>query len=336
MIVVMRPEATDDEVTQVSDLLAGHSVHAQVVVDQSRRVLITDGSDSATAAAVMGMNAVERVVRVDGPVQLVSRSYASKSSVIEVSGVPIGGDTFVVIAGPCAVESREQIVSTARSVAASGARILRGDAFKPRTSPYAFQGLGEEALKFLADARDITGLPFVAEVLDPRHVELVASYADLIRIGTRNMSNYALLREVGRQPKPVLVKRGRTATIDEWLNAAEYVYTEGNSKVVLVERGIRSFEQTSRNTLDLTAVPIAKTISHLPVLVDPSHSAGRADLVGPLSRAALAVGAHGLLIDVHPDPSAAMVDGSQALLPGQFDDLMRELARIATAMGLNL
>ena len=234
------------------------------------------------------------------------------------------------------MESRDQMLTTARTVAASGARLLRGDAFKPRTSPYAFQGLGEEALKILVDARDETGLPFVAEVLDPRDVELVASYADLIRIGTRNMSNYALLREVGRQSKPVQLKRGRTATIDEWLNAAEYVYTEGNPNIVLVERGIRSFEPTVRNTLDLSAIPLVKGLSHLPVMVDPSHAAGRADLVTDLSRAALAVGADGLLIDVHPSPADARVDAGQALLPDQFENLMSELGRLASAVGMSL
>ncbi len=336
MIIVMRPYVSEDAVAEVIDLLADAGLDAEVVTDQDRPVVLTGAMESATTASLVGLDSVERVIRVEGPARLVSRAYSSKSSVIDASGVAIGGGTFIVIAGPCAVESKEQMLNTARSVAASGARMLRGDAFKPRTSPYAFQGLGEHALKIMADARDETGLPFTAEVLDPRHVELVASYADLLRIGTRNMSNYALLKEVGRQPKPVLLKRGRTATIEEWLSAAEYVYSEGNSNVVLVERGIRSFEHSTRNTLDLSAVPLAKGLSHLPVMVDPSHAAGRADLVPALSRAALAVGADGLLIDVHPDPKAAKVDGDQALLPAQFADLMRDLKAIAPVVGLAL
>jgi 3-deoxy-7-phosphoheptulonate synthase len=212
---------------------------------------------------------------------------------------------------------------------------LRGDAFKPRTSPYSFQGLGKAGLDLLAEARSMTGLPFVAEVIDPRHVELVASYADLLRIGTRNMSNHALLREVGRQSLPVLLKRGMAATVEEWIDAAEYVHSEGNPAIVLVERGVRGFDSTARNTLDLTAVAVAKSLAHLPVIVDPSHAAGRSDLVGPLARAAIAAGADGVMIDVHPDPETALVDGAQALVPDDFATLMAELRRVADAVGLS-
>jgi 3-deoxy-7-phosphoheptulonate synthase len=335
MIIVMRPEATDEATSHVTDFVADCGVEFHLVVDQHRTVIVTE-EESTAVGAVVDYEGVERVIRSGGQSRLVSRAYASQNSVIDVSGVPIGGDVFVVIAGPCAVESKEQMLLTATAVAASGARMLRGDAFKPRTSPYSFQGLGEDALKILADVRDTTGLPFVAEVLDPRDVELVASYADLIRVGTRNMSNYPLLKEVGGQPKPVMLKRGRTANIGEWLSSAEYVYSAGNPNIVLVERGIRTFESSTRNTLDLTAVPQAKRLTHLPVLVDPSHATGRADLVPALSRAALAVGADGLLIDVHPDPATARVDGAQALLPSQFDRLMRELRVVGSALGLNL
>jgi 3-deoxy-7-phosphoheptulonate synthase len=230
------------------------------------------------------------------------------------------------------VESRDQLITTAESVAQSGASILRGDAFKPRTSPYTFQGLGKAGLEILAEARELTGLPFVAEVIDPRDVELVASYADMVRIGTRNMSNQALLCEVGRQPKPVLLKRGRAATVEEWIDAAEYVHSEGNPSIVLVERGVRGFDTSARNTLDLTAVPVAKKETHLPVMVDPSHAAGRRDIVGPLARAAVAVGADGVLIDVHPNPAAALVDGAQALLPSEFATLMDQLRAVAAAI----
>jgi 3-deoxy-7-phosphoheptulonate synthase len=225
---------------------------------------------------------------------------------------------------------------TAEAVKASGASILRGDAFKPRTSPYTFQGLGKAGLELLAEAREITGLPFVAEVLDPRDVELVSSYADMVRIGTRNMSNHSLLREVGRQPKPVQLKRGMAATVDEWIDAAEHVLTEGNGRIVLVERGVRGIDNSARNTLDLTAVPVAKNRTHLPVMVDPSHACGRSDLVAPLARAAIAAGADGVMIDVHPSPSEALVDGDQALRLEEFDVLMGELRAVAVAVGLSV
>jgi 3-deoxy-7-phosphoheptulonate synthase len=303
------------------------------LIDQRRRLFLAPGIDPATIARLVELDFVERVVRTEGELNLVTRAYVSRTSIVDVSGVAIGGDTFVVMAGPCAVETEEQALATASAVAAEGARILRGDAYKPRTSPYSFQGLGEEGLKVMSDARDLTGLPFVAEVLDTRHVELVASYADMVRIGTRNMSNYALLREVGRQPKPVLLKRGRTSTVGEWLSAAEYVYSEGNPNIVLVERGIRTFETATRNTLDLSAVPLAQEQSHLPVFVDPSHAVGRSDLVRPLALAALAVGADGILIDVHPEPAEALVDGAQALVPSEFAILMRDLRAVAPALG---
>ncbi len=250
-----------------------------------------------------------------------------------VGGVAVGGGPVTVIAGPCAVESRDQLFSAAAAVQKAGARILRGDAFKPRTSPYAFQGLGEKGLQLLAEAREEFGMPFVAEVLDPRDIDLVSSYADIIRIGARNMANFTLLAEVGRQPKPVMLKRGLTATIEEWLNAAEYIYKEGNHQVILCERGIRTFEQQTRNTLDISAVPVVKGLSHLPIIVDPSHSGGRRALVAPLTRAAVAVGADGVMIDVHPSPETAQVDGEQALLPGEFATLMDEVRAVAGALG---
>lgn len=248
----------------------------------------------------------------------------------------MGGGHFAPIAGPCAVESREQLFASAEAVAKAGATILRGDAFKPRTSPYAFQGLGEEGLVLLAEAREEFGLPFVAEVLDPRDVELIAGYADLIRVGTRNMANFTLLSELGKQDKPVLLKRGFTATIEEWLNAAEYIYKEGNHDVILCERGIRTFETATRNTLDISAVPVLKGLSHLPVVVDPSHSGGRRELVAPLSRVAVAAGADGIMIDVHPAPETAVVDGAQAILPGEFADLMEDVRALAAVMNMTL
>ena len=279
---------------------------------------------------------VERAVPVLKSFKFVSTDFQEEDSVVDVGGVPVGGDHFTVIAGPCAVESRDQLFSAAAAVRDAGARILRGDAFKPRTSPYSFQGLGEKGLELLAEARDEFDMPFVAEVVDPRDVALVASYADLIRIGTRNMANFTLLAEVGRQEKPVLLKRGFTATIEEWLNAAEYVYKEGNHHVILCERGIRTFETQTRNTLDISAVPVVRGLSHLPIIVDPSHSGGRRALVASLTRAAVAAGGHGVMIDVHPHPETALVDGPQAILPAEFASLMEQVRAIALAIDVVL
>jgi 3-deoxy-7-phosphoheptulonate synthase len=279
------------------------------------------------------MAGVERAVPVLKPFKFVSRDFQPSVTVIEVRGVAIGGDAFVAVAGPCAVESRDQLFRTAEAVKKAGATVLRGDAFKPRTSPYSFQGLGEEGLELLAEVREEFDIPFVAEVLDTREVGLVSSYADILRVGTRNMANFTLLTEVGRQPKPVMLKRGFTATIEEWLNAAEYVYKEGNHQIIMAERGIRTFETASRNTLDITAVPIVKSLSHLPVLVDPSHAGGKKELVDPLARAAVAVGADAIMVDVHPTPDTAQVDGAQALLPSEFAELMDTVRSIAAAVG---
>jgi 3-deoxy-7-phosphoheptulonate synthase len=267
------------------------------------------------------------------PFKFVGRDSHAEDTVVDVGGVLIGAGAFTVIAGPCAVESSDQLAAVAAAVKAAGAAILRGDAFKPRTSPYSFQGLGKEGLDLLVEARRRFALPFVAEVVDPRHVELVSGCADLIRIGSRNMSNFPLLAEVGRQPKPVMLKRGFTATIEEWLAAAEYIYKEGNHQIVLCERGIRTFETQTRNTLDISAVPVVKALSHLPVMVDPSHSAGRRWLVAPLTLAALAVGADGVMIDVHATPETALVDGAQAILPGEFADLMDRVRALTAALG---
>ncbi|MGH9199119.1 MAG: 3-deoxy-7-phosphoheptulonate synthase, partial [Acidimicrobiia bacterium] len=282
------------------------------------------------------MAGVEKAVPVLKSFRFVSRDFQSEDTIIKVGDAQFGGGTFTVVAGPCAVESRDQLMRTAEAVKKAGAKVLRGDAFKPRTSPYAFQGLGEEALQLLAEARDQFELPFVAEVLDSRDVDLVSSYADVLRIGTRNMSNFTLLAEVGRQAKPVQLKRGFTATLEEWLNAAEYIYKEGNHEIILVERGIRTFETAARNTLDISAVPLIKGMSHLPILVDPSHSGGRRELVAPLARAAVGVGADGIMVDVHPTPDTAKVDGAQALLPAEFAELMESIRAMAGVLGLSV
>jgi 3-deoxy-7-phosphoheptulonate synthase len=267
---------------------------------------------------------------------LVRRDAHPAGTVVDVAGVQIGGREVVVMAGPCAVESREQLLAAARAVQASGARVLRGGAFKPRTSPYSFQGLKEEGLALLASVRDETGLPIVTEVMDARYLGLVSRYADVLQVGSRNMHNYALLEAVGQCDKPVLLKRGMSATLDELLLAAEYLLKQGNERVMICERGIRTFEPSTRNTLDLSAVPVLKRRSHLPVIVDPSHGTGHSWMVPALARAAIAVGADGLLVEVHPNPDEALSDGPQSLRPDAFDTMMRELGKVARAVGRDL
>ena len=333
-IIVMRRDATTSEVDHVIERLRDIGAEAHVSVGDLRTVIGAVGDRGAIQQVPWeAFPGVERAVPVLKPYKFVSRDFQPADSVVDVGGVQVGAGGVTVIAGPCAVESRDQLFAAAQAVAKTGARILRGDAFKPRSSPYAFQGLGEKGLELLAEARDEFGLPFVAEVLDPRDMELVSAYADLVRIGARNMSNFSLLAEVGRQDKPVLLKRGMTATVEEWLNAAEYVYKEGNHRVILCERGIRTFETQTRNTLDISAVPVVKGLSHLPVLVDPSHSGGRKGLVPSLTLAAVAAGADGVMIDVHPSPETAQVDGPQAILPDEFATLMDQVRAVAGALG---
>ena len=333
LIIVMRSDATREDIDHVLARLAEVEAEAHVS-EGSRRTVIGIVGDRTRVQQLPweAFSGVERAVPVLKPFKFVSRDFQSDESIVEVGAAQIGGGHFAPIAGPCAVESRDQLFAAAEAVKEAGATILRGDAFKPRTSPYAFQGLGEAGLILLAEARDEFGLPFVVEVLDPRDVELVSLYADLIRVGTRNMANFSLLSELGRQSRPVMLKRGFTATVEEWLNAAEYIYKEGNQDVVLCERGIRTFETSTRNTLDISAVPIVKGLSHLPIIVDPSHSGGRRHLVAPLTRVAVAAGADGFMVDVHPSPETALVDGPQAILPGEFADLMDEVRALAVAM----
>jgi 3-deoxy-7-phosphoheptulonate synthase len=329
----MSPEAAPGDLERLLDRLRSGGAEVEVSTQAGRSLLVAaDDSGAVPPLAWEAFPGVERAMSLTAPFRFVSRDYQVGRTVVEVGGVQIGAGGFTVIAGPCAVETREQLHAAAAVVQAAGASILRGDAFKPRTSPYSFQGLGRAGLELLVEARDRFGLPFVAEVVDPRDVELVAGCADLIRIGSRNMSNFTLLAEAGRQPRPVMLKRGFTATIEEWLDAAEYIYKEGNSHVVLCERGIRTFEPQTRNTLDISAVPLAQALSHLPVMVDPSHSAGRRDLVAPLTLAALAVGADGVMVDVHPAPETALVDGAQALPPEEFASLMGRVRALAAAL----
>jgi len=333
----MGRDATDEDTRRVIDRLEGAGAEAHVSAGKIRTVIGALG-DPATLATLPweAMAGVESAVPVLQSFKFVSRDFRADDTVVSVGDVLVGGDNFAMIAGPCAVETRDQLFASAEAVHRAGARILRGDAFKPRTSPYSFQGLGEQGLQMLAEAREEFGMPFVAEVVDPRDVELVASYADLIRVGTRNMANFTLLAELGKQAKPVLLKRGFTATVEEWLNAAEYIYKEGNHNVILCERGIRTFETSTRNTLDISAVPVLHQLSHLPVIVDPSHSGGRRELVATLTRVAVAARAHGAMIDVHAEPEAALVDGAQAIVPAEFSALMDDVRALADVMGLKL
>jgi 3-deoxy-7-phosphoheptulonate synthase len=327
MVIVMSPEASGTEVDSVVDLVRTAGGEAFVSRGVSRTIVGLVGDiEQFSTLNLSNMPGVSDVVRISVPYKLVSREHHRNRSVVSVRGVPIGPDTLTVIAGPCAVETPEQTLESAKMARAGGASLLRGGAYKPRTSPYAFQGLGEAGLRILADVRAETGLPIVTEVIAAADVDLVCSYADMLQVGTRNMQNFPLLQAVGEANKPVMLKRGMNATIEEWLMAAEYIAQRGNLDIVLCERGIRTFETATRNTLDISAVPVAQRLSHLPVIVDPSHSGGRRDLVLPLSRAAIAVGADGIIIDVHPRPDTALCDGAQALV----DADMRELASVAS------
>jgi 3-deoxy-7-phosphoheptulonate synthase len=337
MIVVMGPTHTRAQLDAVIQKIEEGGLRAQINEGVERVVLGVLG-DSHTKELlrehVEAMPGVESVVRILQPYKLVSREFqGGRDSTVWVRNVAIGGSRVVVIAGPCSVESREQAMQTARAVKAAGAQILRGGAFKPRTSPYSFLGLEEDALKILAEARDLTGLPIVTEAMDARQLAMVIEYADMVQIGARNMQNYTLLRDAGRVQHPIMLKRGPGATIEELLLAAEYIMAEGNPNVVLCERGIRTFETYTRFTLDLNAVPVLKRLTHLPVIVDPCHGTGKWEFVTPMARASVAAGADGLLVEVHPEPTKALSDGPQQLTPQNFTIMMQELDAIALAVG---
>ncbi|MCG8402969.1 MAG: 3-deoxy-7-phosphoheptulonate synthase [Firmicutes bacterium] len=337
MIVVMAHKASEIEIDRVLVKLkeAGFQIHLSQGVERTVIGAIGDKT-RLRDLALEAMQGVEKVVPILQPYKLVSSAYMDGPTVVKVGDLEIGGDTIHVMAGPCAVESREQLLESAEIVRRSGATLLRGGAFKPRTSPYSFQGLEQKGLEFLAEAREKTGLRIVTEVLDPRFLELVAEYADVLQIGARNMQNFFLLREVARAGKPILLKRGPSSTIEEWLLAAEYILAEGNRDVILCERGIRTFEDYTRNTLDLTAVPVVKYLSHLPVIVDPSHAIGKWRFVEPMARAAIAAGADGLMVEVHPHPEEALCDGPQSLNGDNFNLLMTKLHDVAGVMGRKL
>jgi 3-deoxy-7-phosphoheptulonate synthase len=330
MLVVMKMDAAPDEVESVVRKVEAHGLKAHAIAGAQRTAIgITGNIGVVDRALFASMPGVLEVIRVSHPYKLVSREFRPQDTVVEIGGVPIGGRELVVIAGPCSVESYEQTLRIARTVKAAGARLLRGGAYKPRTSPYSFQGLGEEGLRILARVRAEVGLPVVTEATDIDVLDRVVEYADAVQIGARNMQNYTLLRRVGRCARPVLLKRGMNATVTETLLAAEYILDQGNPNVVICERGIRTFTDHSRNTLDLSSVPEVKRISHLPMITDPSHAAGERLKVLPLARASVAVGADGVMVEVHDRPEEALSDGEQALLPEEFERLMAAVRQLA-------
>jgi 3-deoxy-7-phosphoheptulonate synthase len=334
MMIVMKAAATEDEVQAVIDRIEAVGARAHPSRGEEVTVIGAIGDrDHVARLELEGAPGVDQVVPILKPYKLASAQLRSERTIVEVEGRRIGGDHFSLIAGPCTVESRDQLLSTARTVRDAGASLLRGGAYKPRTSPYAFQGLGQEGLRLLAEAKAETGLPIVTELMDVRDLEAVLEVADVIQVGARNMQNYTLLAEIGRSGCPALIKRGFSSTLEELLMAAEYILKEGNPNVLLCERGIRTFETAYRYTLDLTAVPVLKELSHLPVIVDPSHAAGRRALVLPLSLAAAAAGADGILVEVHPRPEEAICDGPQALVADRFADYVEQVERAAAVAG---
>jgi 3-deoxy-7-phosphoheptulonate synthase len=336
MVVVMEERATEAQIEQVVSRLVemGMDVHRSTGV--TRTVLGVVGQKRPDAALIEMLDGVHEVLRISEPYKLASRTFKPENTVVTVGDVRIGGDEVIVMAGPCSAESEKQVQTTAVAVRRAGAKIFRGGAFKPRSSPYSFQGMGEEGLKLLRDACNRESLYLVSEVMDASQIEVMHKYVDIYQVGARNMQNFTLLRELGHVRKPVLLKRGISATIEEWLLSAEYVLSGGNTDVILCERGIRTFETATRNTLDIAAIPIVQKMSHLPVVIDPSHAVGRRDKVAPVARAAVAAGADGLLIEVHCDPDHALSDGAQSMFPSQFDRLMAELRIIAPAIGRSI
>ncbi len=337
-IIVLKPGTKQNLIKKIENKLKTYGLGANIVIKGTERTIIGVKGDTSVVLpeqedSIRAMEGVEEVMRILKPFKLASREFKDKNSSFSVRGNKIGGKKIQVIAGPCAVEGREILQDIAKHVKRAGASFIRGGAFKPRTSPYSFQGMGEEGLKILKETRQKTGLPVVTELMDPRDMDVIQKYADIIQIGARNMQNFKLLLEVGLSNKPVVLKRGLCATIKEWLMAAEYIMSNGNEKVILCERGIRTFETATRNTLDLSAVPVLKSQTHLPVMVDPSHGVGYAHLVIPMAKAAIAAGADGLLIEVHTKPQEAFSDGEQSLPPEMFKRMMKELKPIAKAVG---
>jgi 3-deoxy-7-phosphoheptulonate synthase len=334
MIIVIKKDATEEVIDHVVEKIKNAGLAVHISRGKERTIIGAIGDEALLATIPLdAIPGVESVMPILKPYKLVSREFRVEDTVIDINGVKVGDNRIQIIAGPCSVENQSSVTKAAEQVKEAGASILRGGAFKPRTSPYDFQGLGEEGLKFLANASRATGLPVISELMDPRDIEMIYQYVDIVQIGARNMQNFRLLKEVGKVKKPVLLKRGMSATIKEFLMSAEYIAAQGNSQIILCERGIRTFETSTRNTIDISAVPVLKEETHLPVFVDPSHAAGRWGLVPPISKAAVAVGADGLMIEVHPDPENALCDGAQSLNPTNFAKLMEEIKSVAAAIG---
>jgi len=337
MIVIMKPGATRAQVDNVIARVQQMGCEVELSQGEERTVVgVIGDAGRLNREQIERLAGVERTVPIAQPYKRASRAFHPQDTVVKLNGVEVGGRALVIMAGPCAVESREQLLETAHAVKEAGAQVLRGGAYKPRTSPYSFQGMAEQGLRLLAEAREQTGLLVVTEVIDPYLVPLVSTYADILQIGARNMQNYALLHAVGAAQRPVLLKRGMMSTLEEMLMAAEYILSHGNNRVMLCERGIRTFERYTRNTMDINAVPALKQLSHLPVLADPSHATGRWELVAPVARAAIAAGADGLVVEVHPRPEEAVSDGAQSLKPARFAELVRSLRPVAEAVGRRL
>jgi 3-deoxy-7-phosphoheptulonate synthase len=338
MVIVMEHTASEEQVQKVIEALVevGYDVHRSTGVAHTVLGAVGVPREPVDPRALELLPGVREVVKISEPYKLVGRTFKSADTTVDMAGVRVGGPEVIVMAGPCSVETRDQVREVAQSVAHSGARALRGGAFKPRTSPYAFQGHGETALRWMREVADEQGLAVISEVMDLRTIEMMLRYVDCLQVGARNMQNFDLLKELGKVRRPVLLKRGMSATIEEWLLSAEYILAGGNSQVILCERGIRTFENATRNTLDISAIPVVKKLSHLPIMVDPSHGTGRRDKVIPMARAAVAAGADGLLIEVHNNPEKALSDGAQSLYPDQFDTLMGELRVIAPVLGRSL
>ncbi|PIQ96202.1 MAG: 3-deoxy-7-phosphoheptulonate synthase [Nitrospinae bacterium CG11_big_fil_rev_8_21_14_0_20_56_8] len=338
MIIVMESTATEEEILAVENKIRALGYNPHEIIGIERKVIgaVGDERGKEQLQQIESMPGVESVVPILKPYKLASREMRKIDSIINCGGVPVGGKNIALIAGPCSVESREQICTTARLVKNAGANLMRGGAYKPRTSPYSFQGLEEEGLKLLAEAKAQTGLPIVTEVMNPREVDLVARYADVMQVGARNVQNFSLLKELGQIKKPILLKRGLMTTIKEFLMSTEYILSEGNQEVILCERGIRTFETATRNTLDISCIPVLKKETHLPIIIDPSHATGHWDLVESMSRASIAAGADGLMIEVHPDPVNAFSDGPQSLKPAKFAKLVQDLRPLIELMGRSL
>ena len=337
MIVVMKQSAVEKDIQSISKKIEAIGFQSHVIRGEERTVIGAIGTgDKERVKILINQDGVDRIYPISKPYKLAARSTKEEDTVIHVNDIQIGGGVFVVFAGPCSVESREQVLTTAEGIKSGGAHFFRGGAFKPRTSPYSFQGMGEDGLKLLADARTQTGLPIITELMSIDTVDLISQYSDIIQIGARNMQNFSLLKELGRTQRPIFLKRGLCATLEELLMSAEYIMSEGNYNVILCERGIRTYEKAYRNTLDLNAVPMLKQMTHLPIIVDPAHGTGQVDLVTPMAKAAIAAGADGIMVEVHPKPEEAFSDGQQSLTIPQFKQMMDELKPFIEAAGKRL